>query len=270
MYTFIVLFIWQPEPWELSKTIKHASTHFELCQSESKHSENKYHNAAYRTHSVQPPLSSQIWLHACSMLSPDCYLFWHTSILKIHTNKCKQRKTYNKEIWRPARITLQKEEEEKITHARLKMYLWTNTVYFWVIQQYILRTLQHSKQPLFFWICSFPPCRLTVPRQWASALLQGLQSRDTRQTGRQAGLVFRQSRQALQVCPVWHLKHLRSLLCRGRSDGPDRLSLLGASGPLSNLPGSVRGWDAIEELLARNSNYHGCLAFSSSTVFSTR
>lgn len=31
---------------------------------------------------------------------------------------------------------------------------------------------------------SFPACRWTVPRQWASALLQGLQSGDTRQTGR--------------------------------------------------------------------------------------
>lgn len=35
-----------------------------------------------------------------------------------------------------------------------------------------------------FWICSLPPCRLAVPRQWAWALLQGLQSRDTRQTDR--------------------------------------------------------------------------------------
>lgn len=43
------------------------------------------------------------------------------------------------------------------------------------------------------------------------------------------------------MCPVWHLKHLRSLPCRGRSDGLDRLALPGAGGPLSNLPGSAWG-----------------------------
>lgn len=75
----------------------------------------------------------------------------------------------------------------------------------------------------------------------------------------------------LQVCPVWHLKHLRSLPCRGRSDGLDRLALPGAGGPLSNLPGSAWGGrDSIEELLAGNTNYHDCLALRGGAAFSGR
>lgn len=80
-------------------------------------------------------------------------------------------------------------------------------------------------------------CRLAVCRQWASALLQALQ----RGGGHRQALYSARADRPSQVCPVWHLKHLRSLLCRGRSDGLDRLALPGAGGPLSNLPGSAWG-----------------------------
>lgn len=196
---------------------------------------------------LQLPLWSQIWLHFSPVVSD--------LITLENAHRCKQIRMYSKQTWHSAHNTLQKIGQNAV-----------NKYIYGIFSNTFFRILQFTTENVFFWISSLPPCRLTVPRQWASALVKGLQSGDTRQTS----LVFRQSRQALQVCPVWHLKHLRSLLCRGRSDGPDRLSLLGASGPLSNLPGSVRGWDTVEELLARNTNYHGCLAFSSSPVFSTR
>lgn len=100
--------------------------------------------------------------------------------------------------------------------------------------------LGKNSRALSFWMRSLLPCRLAVHRQWASALLQAPQSGDAPadRPGAQPETTGPPSR----LCPVWHLKHLRSLPCRGRSDVLDRLGLPGAGGALFPIsPGQLEG-----------------------------
>lgn len=159
--------------------MKFASHHFELCV---RARANKYYAAK---HTLSGTLGSQVILHPCSVLSPYCYFSWHTLILKIHTNKCKHRKCTEKGLTFCSHYTIQK--GEKNTYTAKNSAIDEN------ISGWFSNTFEHVKPATYqpatlslhlFWICSLPPSRLTVPRQWASALLQGLQSRDTRQTDR--------------------------------------------------------------------------------------
>lgn len=111
---------------------------------------------------------------------PDILRFWKS--IQISANKEKRTAKRSDML-----LTLHYKKKKENTHTQLKM---RTNIYFWVIQQHSwvcedYATFQPATLSLhLFWICSLPPSRLTVPRQWASALLQGLQSRDSRQTDR--------------------------------------------------------------------------------------
>lgn len=116
-----------------------------------------------------------IRLHSCSLV------FFRFRLLHIQSKTiCQKLCTQNPLIILKNRQTYMSKKERKITVDK-HILGWFSTPFERV------KTQQHTNQQhchficfLFFWICSLPHSRLTVPRQWDSALLQGLQSRDTR------------------------------------------------------------------------------------------
>lgn len=111
-------------------------------------------------------LWTQVRLHPCSMLSPYCCCFWHTLILKIQTNKCKQRKNVQlKDVTFCSHYTIQK--GKKKTHTQLKhsyrwKHIWMIQQYYWACEDWNIPTNNTVTSSL---LDLFPPNRLTVPRQ---------------------------------------------------------------------------------------------------------
>lgn len=188
MCDFLCLFTWEKPDAQATSFVKPWNLHLITMSFVSEWKQ---------TQREQIPLCSQAHTqcsHHCDLKSgslhaqcypPSCYFSWHTSILKIHTNKCKQRQTIQrKDLTCSTHYTRKRSKEKTDTdtakNAAVEEYIsgWFSSTFERV------RILLHTNPATVFLICCLPPCRLTVPRQYASALLQGLQSRDTRQTDR--------------------------------------------------------------------------------------